>query len=430
MSTFADLGVPSDLLAALTAEGIVDPFPIQSATLPDALAGRDVCGRAPTGSGKTLAYGLAAVARIGSAGPRKPTALVLVPTRELAAQVTKALMPFARARRRWVTSFYGGMPFGPQLKALERGVDVAVAGPGRLRDLVERGAIDLSAIEVAVVDEADRMADLGFLPEVKWLLDQCPDKRQVLLFSATLDGAIDDLVKRYQDNPVRHELPEEKTVPATQLAWRTARHGKLGLVADAAKVCGFTIVFCCIRLGAEGVAERLVERGTRAVAIHGDKNQSARARALADFSYGRAQVLVATDVAARGIHVDGVTCVIHLDLPDDPKDHVHRSGRTARAGHAGVVITLVAPGEERRVKRLLWAAGATTTQVVNPDLSVLEALELPVFVPPTEPERRVRPEWQGRRDPRSGGGGSRPYRSDGPRSSSGPRRPASAPRAS
>lgn len=409
MPSFADLGVPSDLLATLVAEGINEPFPIQTATLPDALAGRDVCGRAPTGSGKTLAYGLAAVARVGSAEPRKPTALVLVPTRELAAQVTKALMPFSRARRRWVTSFYGGMPFGPQLKALDRGVDIAVACPGRLRDLVERGAIDLSGIEVAVVDEADRMADLGFLPEVKWLLDQCPDNRQVLLFSATLDGAIDDLVKAYTRNPARHELPEEQTVPATHLAWRTARHGKLELVADAAKTCGATIVFCRTRLGAEGVAERLVERGTKAVAIHGDKNQSARARALADFSYGRAQVLVATDVAARGIHVDGVACVIHLDLPDDPKDHVHRSGRTARAGQSGVVITLVAPGEERRVKRLLWAAGANAP-VTNPDMSVLAALDLPVFVPATEPERAPRPErreWQGRRDARPSGGARR-----------------------
>ncbi|CAA9243604.1 MAG: ATP-dependent RNA helicase RhlE [uncultured Acidimicrobiales bacterium] len=415
MPTFADLGVPSDLLAALERAGVTDPFPIQTAALPDALAGRDVCGRAPTGSGKTLAYGLAAIARIGSSGPRRPTALVLVPTRELAAQVTRALMPYAQARRRWVTSFYGGMPFGPQLKALARGVDIAVACPGRLRDLVERGAIDLSGIEVAVVDEADRMADLGFLGEVQWLLDQCPQRRQVLLFSATLDGAVDDLVKGYQTNPVRHELPEEKTVPATQLAWRTARHGKLALVAEAAKVCGPTIVFCRTRLGAEGVAERLVERGTNAVAIHGDKNQAARARALADFSYGRAQVLVATDVAARGIHVDGVACVIHLDLPDDPKDHVHRSGRTARAGSSGVVITLVAPGEERRVKRLLYAANAAGP-ITNPDMHVLEALDLPVFVPPPEPERRPRP--QSGRNSRNGGG--RPHRYDGPRQS-GPR---------
>ncbi len=419
MPSFADLGVPSDLLAALTAAGVTEPFPIQTATLPDALAGRDVCGRAPTGSGKTLAYGLAAIARISSSSPRRPTGLVLVPTRELAAQVQKALMPFAQARRRWVSAFYGGMPFGPQFKALERGVDIAVACPGRLRDLVERGAIDLSGVEVAVVDEADRMADLGFLGEVQWLLDQCGPKRQVLLFSATLDGAVAVLVKGYQNNPARHELPEEQTVPATYLAWRTARHGKLGLVADAARACGPTIVFCRTRLGAEGVAERLVERGTSAVAIHGDKNQSARARALSDFTYGRAQVLVATDVAARGIHVDNVACVIHLDLPDDPKDHVHRSGRTARAGKEGVVITLVAPGEERRVKRLLYAAGAESP-VTNPDMAVLEALDLPVFVAPTEPERRPRPDrpsrpgYQGRnhdnRPPRRSSG---EYRSAG-----------------
>jgi superfamily II DNA/RNA helicase len=425
VSTFADLGVPSDLLAALAAEGVTDPFPIQTATLPDALAGRDVCGRAPTGSGKTLAYGLAAIARIGSSEPRRPTALVLVPTRELAAQVTRALMPYARSRRRWVTAFYGGMPFGPQLKALSRGVDVAVACPGRLRDLMERGAIDLSNIQVAVVDEADRMADLGFLPEVKWILDQCPEQRQVLLYSATLDGAIDDLVKGYQNDPVRHELPEEQAVPATQLAWRTARHGKLDLVADVARVCGPTIVFCRTRLGAEGVAERLVERGVQAVAIHGDKNQSARARALADFTYGRAKVLVATDVAARGIHVDGVACVVHLDLPDDPKDHVHRSGRTARAGQSGVVITLVAPGEERRVKRLLWAAGANTP-VANPDMRVLEGLDLPVFVPPVEPVRAARKEWKARPD-RAGGGHRRP---DHQRPGSSPRRQSGAPRAS
>ena len=354
--SFAVLGVPSDIVSALDANGITSPFPIQSMTLPDALAGRDVCGKAPTGSGKTLAFGIGAVSRLQgrSSKPKHPRVLVLTPTRELAAQVASELQVLADPRGLKVDCFYGGVGYGPQLKALSRGVDVAVACPGRLGDLLERGSIRLDAVEIVVIDEADRMADMGFLPDVRRILDLTPDGRQTLLFSATLDGDIDVLVKRYQNNPARHELEvdEDDASAAIHLFWRVSSGDRLDRTAEVVTASGPTIVFSRTKHGADRIAKQLEQRGIRAAAIHGDRSQKQREKALDSFVRGAVDALVATDVAARGIHVDGVNAVVHFDPSADPKDYVHRSGRTARAGATGVVVSFVTPDKAGAVKKL------------------------------------------------------------------------------
>ncbi len=354
--TFADLGVPSDLVAALSRRSILEPFPIQAATLPDALAGRDVCGKAPTGSGKTLAFGIAAIARLGNRkpNPRRPRVLILTPTRELCAQVATELSHLATPRGMRVASFYGGVGYQPQIKALSRGLDVAVACPGRLEDLLQGKNLWLDEVEVVVVDEADRMADMGFLPAVKRLLDRTPEDRQTLLFSATLDGDVDVLVKRYQNNPARHELEETEEFLANSehLFWKVESTARADVAARIAASNGPTIVFCRTRHSTDRTARQLTARGVKAVAIHGDRSQAQREKALAAFANGQAGALVATDVAARGIHVDGVAVVVHFDPPADAKDYTHRSGRTARAGATGLVVSLVTPEKAQAVKKL------------------------------------------------------------------------------
>ncbi len=354
--SFASLGVPVDIVAALDRKSITEPFPIQSMTLPDALAGRDVCGKAPTGSGKTLAFGIGAVARLSGrpSRPKHPRVLVLTPTRELAAQVAAELQLLATPRGLRVDSFYGGVGYGPQLKALSRGVDVAVACPGRLGDLIERGSIKLDAVEIVVIDEADRMADMGFLPDVKRLLDLTPSDRQTLLFSATLDGDIDVLVRRYQHDPARHELEvdEDDINAAVHLFWKVSSGDRIDLTADVIAAAGPTIVFSRTKHGTDRIARQLEQRGVRAAAIHGDRSQKQREKALDLFVRGAVDTLVATDVAARGIHVDGVNAVVHFDPPADAKDYVHRSGRTARAGATGVVVSFVTPDKAAVVKSL------------------------------------------------------------------------------
>ena len=332
--SFAGLGVPAPLCATLARRGIAEPFPIQTATLPDVLAGRDVAGKAPTGSGKTLAFALAIAARAASAGPvrpRRPRALVLVPTRELAAQVQGEIAAFVDQP---VATVYGGVGYGPQRRLLARGVSAVVACPGRLEDLVATGDIHLDSADLVVLDEADRMADMGFLPAVRRLLDQTPADRQTLLFSATLDGDVDTLVRRYQRDPAHHEVAgaDGDDVEVDHLFWRTAREARIAVTADIVQRVGSTIVFSRTRHGADRITRQLARAGVGAVAIHGRRSQAQRDRALAQFRDGRAPALVATDVAARGIHVDGVACVVHFDMPDDPKDYVHRSGRTGRAG--------------------------------------------------------------------------------------------------
>ncbi len=352
-TTFRDLGVPADVADRLVQRGITDPFPIQTATLADALAGKDVCGRAPTGSGKTLAFGIPLVTRVGKARARRPRGLVLVPTRELAAQVRDELALIAGPRGRSVTAIYGGVAFGKQIQALRSGADIVVACPGRLADLVERDEIRLDEVDLVVVDEADRMADMGFLPEVRRLLDRARPDRQTLLFSATLDGDVDVLIKRYQRQPVRHELPVDDDAPQNRhLFWRTDRGDRLGLAVDVINAEWPSVVFCRTKRGADRVAGQLAKAGVSAVAIHGDRSQAQRERALAAFSAGKVQALVATDIAARGIHVDGVASVVHFDPPADEKDYVHRSGRTGRAGQVGVVVSLVDPQLADHVRTL------------------------------------------------------------------------------
>jgi superfamily II DNA/RNA helicase len=342
---FAALGLPDAVVRVLRKRGITSPLPIQAATIVDALAGRDVAGKAPTGSGKTLAFALPMAASVGRGAPRRPRGLVLVPTRELAGQIATELAPVLAACERSGHAFYGGVGFGPQRHALRRGVDVAVACPGRLEDLVARGDLSLSDVEIVVVDEADRMADMGFLPAVRRILDAATARRQTLLFSATLDGAVDVLVRAYQRQPVRHEVEAEAHDHArvTHRFHEVAAPDRVALCAHLLRDRGSAVVFVRTKHGADRLARQLAAAGVAADAIHGGRSQAQRERTLAAFRAGKCQALVATDVAARGIHVDDVSCVIHYDLPPDPKDYVHRSGRTARAGSVGSVDAFVTP---------------------------------------------------------------------------------------
>jgi len=355
MTTFADLGVSPDLVAALEARGIASPFPVQELTIPDALAGRDVCGKAKTGSGKTLAFGLPVLETVVPAVPRRPRALILVPTRELATQVRDELEPLAAARSVSVSAIYGGAKMETQIAELDTGIEIVVATPGRMIDMIDRKEISLQDITQVVLDEADRMADMGFLPQVEWILRHIPGSHQTLLFSATLDGVVDTLIKRYQTDPVMHEVVSEQ-VTVEQMTHRFLAVHDMDKIRVAAKISAAanrTIVFVRTKRAADRVASDLRREGVEAASIHGDLRQSQREKALADFSEGKLAVLVATDVAARGIHVDDVNVVIHYDPPEDHKAYLHRSGRTARAGESGVVVTLVLWNEELEVKRLL-----------------------------------------------------------------------------
>ncbi|MDP7549895.1 MAG: DEAD/DEAH box helicase [Acidimicrobiales bacterium] len=356
---FADLGVDQDLVDALTERGISAPFEIQALTIPDGLAGRDVCGRAKTGSGKTLAFGLPLVQLLPNAQPGRPTGLALVPTRELAVQVSRELEPLAKVRNISVLAVYGGAPIEKQIAALEKGVELVVATPGRMIDLIERGELSVADVERVVIDEADRMADMGFMPQVEWILRRAEADHQTLLFSATLDGMVGGLISRYQNDPVMHEIAAgEATVEEMEHRF-LAVHEMDRVKVAAAIIDGSnrTIVFSRTKWGADKLTRRLVEEGVNAAAIHGDLRQSQREKALGDFANGKVKALVATDVAARGIHVDDVDVVIHYDPPSDAKTYLHRSGRTARAGESGVVVSLVVWNEELEVRKLLRRLG-------------------------------------------------------------------------
>ena len=355
MTTFADLGVSPDLTAALESRGIMSPFAVQELTIADALAGRDVCGKAKTGSGKTLAFGLPLLEKVKGAEARRPRALILVPTRELATQVRDELAPLGVVRDVTVTAIYGGAKMETQVAELEKGVEIVVATPGRMIDMIERKEIFLDDITQVVLDEADRMADMGFLPQVEWILRHVPGQHQTLLFSATLDGVVDTLIKRYQTDPAMHEVVSEQ-VTVEQMQHRFLQVHDMDKVKVAAAIIrnsNRTIVFVRTKRAADRVAENLRREGVEAASIHGDLRQSQREKALKDFSDGKLKALVATDVAARGIHVDEVDVVVHYDPPEDSKAYLHRSGRTARAGAKGVVATLVMWNEELEVKRLL-----------------------------------------------------------------------------
>jgi superfamily II DNA/RNA helicase len=405
-ASFASLGVSPELSAVLARLDITESFPIQEATLPAALAGRDVCGRAPTGSGKTLAFGLPVVASVAAIGHRlkRPAALILVPTRELAAQVERTIAPLAAAANARVVSIYGGVSYGKQRAALRHGVEIVVGCPGRLEDLIEQGDLVLSDVSTVVVDEADRMADMGFLPAVRRLLDATRSDRQTLLFSATLDGEVDVLIKRYQHNPSRHEVvaDEEATGDVTHVFWKSEQSDRAALVAKLVLAHAPAVIFCRTRHGADRLAKRLEAAGVGAAPIHGARSQAQRDRALADFSGGVVQALVATDVAARGIHVDDVACVIHYDLPADAKDYVHRSGRTGRAGADGIVVSLVG-GDQTRAVRLLQKQLNAPFGIDTPNMDSLP--ETPFFVPKA-PAPRITPtvERRGGSSRFSGGG--------------------------
>jgi superfamily II DNA/RNA helicase len=359
--SFADLGLSPELVRSLQRHGMPAPFPIQAATVPDALAGRDVLGRGQTGSGKTLAFGLPLLERLagGRARSRHPRGLVLVPTRELALQVNDALEPHAHVLGLSLKVVVGGLSMGKQIDALKRGVDIVIATPGRLTDLVERSACALSAVEVVVIDEADHMADMGFLPVVSKLLGATPSTGQRLLFSATLDGDVDTLVRRFLVDPVTHSTaPAAASVTTMEHHLLVVERGhKADVVAEIAGRDGRTLLFVRTKHGVDRLAKQLGRAGVPAGALHGGKTQNARNRTLADFRDGRVAVLVATDVAARGIHVDGVDLVLHVDPPADHKDYLHRAGRTARAGESGTVVTMVLPDQERDVDKMAQRAG-------------------------------------------------------------------------
>jgi superfamily II DNA/RNA helicase len=354
--TFAQLGLPNPLVRALEGRGISEPFPVQAATIPDALAGKDVSGKAPTGSGKTLAFGLPLITRVDRADRNRPRALILAPTRELAEQIKQELTPLAKVARRYVLAVYGGVGYGPQKNALRRGVDILVATPGRLEDLIDQRSIDLSSVDIVVVDEADRMADMGFMPAVRRILDQTSRHRQTLLFSATLDGDVAVLSRDYQRDPVRHEL-----------------------------------------------AKQLTKMGVNAVAMHGGRSQQQRSRALQAFSTGRAQALIATDVAARGIHIEAVGSVIHFDPPHDAKDYLHRSGRTARAGATGTVVSLLTGGQKKAARRMQRDLGLDAP-IEAPRFDALEHGGHRIGEPaPARPRRQApstRPAARPQREPR------------------------------
>ncbi len=358
-STFADLGVEPDLVDVLDQRGIDSPFEIQELSIPDVLAGRDVCGKAKTGSGKTLAFGLPLIQILPAGRPGRPTGLALVPTRELAVQVCRELAPLAARRDLRVEAIYGGAPIEKQIAALNKGVDFVVATPGRMIDLIDRGEVSVADVAGVVIDEADRMADMGFMPQVEWILRHSERNHQTLLFSATLDGMVGGLIRRYQREPVMHEVVTRE-VTVAEMEHRFLAVHEMDQVKVAATIINSnsrTLLFVRTRWGADKLARQLDGEGVNVAAIHGDLRQAHREKSLADFSNGRIQALVATDVAARGIHVDDVDVVIHFDPPSDAKSYVHRSGRTARAGESGVVVSLVRWDGELEVRKLMRRLG-------------------------------------------------------------------------
>jgi superfamily II DNA/RNA helicase len=409
-ATWADLGVPERLIACLEHQGLTDPFPIQVATLPDTMRGTDVLGRGRTGSGKTLAFSLPLVARLqgGRRVSRQARALILVPTRELANQVLAVIDPLARAVGLRSTTVFGGVGQHPQVKALANGVDILIACPGRLEDLIKQRHCDLSGVEITVLDEADHMADLGFLPAVKRILDLTPKRGQRMLFSATLDNGVGVLVDRYLQNPVTHSVnpPVSSVDTMTHHVFSVSAADKAKVVHELAGGLQRTLLFMRTKHTAKRLAKQLTQAGIPAVELHGNLSQQARERNLAAFSDGRSRVLVATDIAARGIHVDEVAIVVHVDPPTEHKAYLHRSGRTARAGSSGAVVTIALPEQARDVRTLAKQAGIQpTTTVVQPGASEITELvgpraphvtPAPVVEQPRRPAGSGRPNSRGR----------------------------------
>ncbi len=342
-TTFAALGIDADLVDELDRQGITSPFPIQELTISDAIAGKDIMGKAETGSGKTLAFGLPMIMQVTKGKPRRPQGLVLVPTRELALQVTRALMPFLKLRGLAAVSVYGGAPMGPQIDALKAGASIAIATPGRLIDLIERKAFDPQDISIVTIDEADQMADMGFMPQVRAIMSHLPEARQTFLYSATLDHQVQELIDRYMHDPVRHEVDSPtETVDGMEHRFLKVHYmDKAKVVKEISRHNDRVLAFTRTKAGADRLSRDLRELDVVAAPIHGDLPQKKREQSLSRFSAGDVRVLVATNVAARGLHIDGIDVVVHFDPPDDPKTYLHRSGRTARAGEEGLVVTLV-----------------------------------------------------------------------------------------
>jgi len=397
--TFSGLGLPRPLVDELASRGIREPFAIQARALPDALTGRDVLGRAQTGSGKTLAFGLPMLARLAVSSARRsqkaPHGLVLVPTRELAVQVAEVLVPLGRSLRLSVLTVYGGVALSRQIDRLRRGVDIVVATPGRLIDLLDRGACTLDDIEITVLDEADHMADLGFLPAVTRILDATPTGGQRMLFSATLDRGVDQLVNRYLSDPAVHAVrPASTAGDAEHRVFVLPASDKVAIAAEIGGRDGRTLIFVRTKHGADRLSRQLNRAGVDAAAIHGNLNQNQRQRALAAFAAGQPRVLVATDVAARGIHVDDIGLVVHFDPPNDHKDYLHRSGRTARAGATGTVVALVEPGQLGEIGRMHQAAGVvSTSHRVQPGHDAVRQVATsgtPIVITQTRPARYQR----------------------------------------
>lgn len=406
MSTFLELGVPARLNAVLADAGILIPTPIQTATLPDSLAGRDVLGRGRTGSGKTYAFLLPLVATLADgpkAQPRAPRALILAPTRELVGQIVDSLKPLAKTSGLRVQTVFGGVSQHPQVEALRAGVDIVVACPGRLEDLMKQGHCALTSVQVTVIDEADHMADLGFLPSVRRILAATPKGGQRMFFSATLDSAVNALTRQFLSDPVTHEADSAQSPVATMThhVLHIERDHRLAILTDLTSAPGRTVVFTRTKHSAKGLARQLNRNGVPAVELHGNLGQNARTRNLDAFHQGKASVLVATDIAARGIHVDDVTLVVHADPPAEHKAYLHRSGRTARAGNEGVVVTLMTGEQAGDVRALTRQAGIspTTTRVkgaahpIFTEIAPGDRVKLGAYVSPTEgrPQQRTSP---------------------------------------
>ena len=388
--SFLDLGIEPAIVYQLKKQGITEPFEVQEAAIPDTMLGKDVCCRAPTGSGKTLAFGLPLIARCKPSEPGKPSSLIVTPTRELAEQICNVLTPLAKELHLKVLAVYGGTSYTKHRRALEKGVDIVVACPGRLIDLMEQGSISLENVEIAVLDEADRMADMGFIDPVCFILDNCDKNRQVILYSATLDREVSKIVKKYQNSPARIEVgPKEISMDSMKHHFWIIKKRKIIITSDVIEKVGRTMIFCRTRRGVDRVTSELKDERLRATAIHGGLTQRQRDRAMDQFIYGDCIALVATDVAARGIDVDGVQCVIHWDPPENGKAYKHRSGRTARAGATGTIVSLLQKKDKSKYKRIQKEVGINVG-ITDPILEKIPENELD-YIPPPRKKREYQP---------------------------------------